>query len=152
MDTAQRNPLAGGVWNGLTILSVSAITIAVVLALVTYTAVSINLGRVDLTVARALGFSGRQILLSLALERFVVAALGIAAGTAIGIWLSRWVLGFLDITATGKDVLPPMVVTVHSGLLTLAFVDLAVALAVTILVAILSARRLRASDILRVGQ
>ena len=151
VDLAQRDPLAGGGWNGLTILSMSALTIAVVLALGTSAAVSVRTGRVDLIVIRALGFSRLQLLLSLALERSVVALLGIAAGSAIGVWLSRWVLGFLDITASGRPVVPPMIVTAHDGLMVLVFVDLVAALAVAILFAALSARRLRAPDILRAG-
>ena len=151
VDLAQRNPLAGGGWNGLTILSTSALIVAVVLALGTYAAVSVHTGRVDLTVIRALGFSSRQILMSLALERILVAVFAVAAGTALGIWLGRWVLGYLDITATGRPVVPPMIVTAHDGVMALVFVELLVALTVAILFATLAARKLRPSDILRTG-
>ena len=151
VDLAQRNPLAGGGWNGLTILGVSVLTVAVLLAMGTYAVSSVHTGRVDLTVVRALGFSRLQLILSLALERIIVVVLGIAAGSVIGIWLGRWVLGFLDITASGRPVVPPMIVTVQGWLLALVFVDLLVALAVGILLASLLARRLRASDILRTG-
>ncbi len=151
VDLAQRDPLSGGGWNGLTILSISALTVVVVLALGTYAAVLVYTGRVDLTVVRALGLTGRQLLLSLTLERVVVAVLGIAAGSAIGIWLGRWVLGFLDITSTGHPVVPPMIVTVNASLIALVIVDLVAAIAVAILFASLSASRLRASDILRTG-
>ena len=151
VELAQRNPLAGGGWTGLTVLSVSTLTVAVVLALATYAAAAVEAGRVDLTVVRALGFSRLQIALLLALERTVVAVLGIAAGSAIGFWLSRWVLGFLDTTASGRPVVPPMIVTVHDGLLALVFVNLVAALAATTVFAALSARRLKASEILRAG-
>ena len=110
VEVARRNPLAGGGWNGLTILAISAIAVAVVLTLAVHGAVAVHSGRVDLTVARTLGFSRSQIFLSLALERLLVAALGIGAGSVIGVWLGRWVLGFLDITPRGKLVIPPMVV------------------------------------------
>ena len=151
VSLAQRKPLAGGGWNGLTILSMSAITVAVVLALSTFAAVSIQMGRVDLTVVRALGLSRLQLLLSLALERVIVATLGIAAGSAIGIWLGRWVLGKLDITTGGQDVIPPMLVTVHDGLMALVLVELVLAVVAAVIFAAVSARRLRTADILRVG-
>ena len=151
VQLAQRNPLAGGGWKGLTVLSVSTLTVAVVLALAAYAAAAVQAGRVDLTVVRALGFSRLQVVLLLALERIVVAVLGIAAGSAIGFWLSRWVLGFLDITASGRPLVPPLIVTVHSGLLALVFVNLVAALVATTIFAALSARRLKASEILRAG-
>ncbi|MEK7814980.1 MAG: FtsX-like permease family protein, partial [Chloroflexota bacterium] len=151
VDLAQRNPLAGGGWNSLTLLGVIALTGAVVLALSIHAAVSVHIGRVDLTVARALGFSQRQLFLSLALERAVLAVLGVAAGSAIGIGLGRWVLGFLDLTASGRPVIPPMTPTLHGWLVALVLVNLLVAALLAILLATLAARRLRAPDILRAG-
>jgi ABC-type antimicrobial peptide transport system permease subunit len=123
----------------------------VVLALSIHAAVSVHIGRVDLTVARALGFSQRQLFLSLALERAVLAVLGVAAGSAIGIGLGRWVLGFLDLTAGGRPVIPPMTPTLHGWLVALVLVNLLVAALLAILLATLAARRLRAPDILRAG-
>ena len=98
----ERDPLAGGGWNGLTILAIAAITVAVALTLAIHGMVAVRSGRVDLTVARALGFSNSQVLWALALERLLVAALGVGVGAVIGIWLGRWVLGFLDITIAGR--------------------------------------------------
>ena len=152
VEGVQLSPLAGGGWNGLTILGVSALTVAVVLALGTWSAVSVQGSRVDFTVARALGLSGRQLVFSLALERIVVAVLGVAAGVALGLWLGQWVLGFLDTTAGGALVLPPMVVIHSPWLMALVFANLAAALAVGIVLGGVAARRLKAFDILRVGQ
>ena len=151
VDHARRNPLAGGGWNGLTILSITALTIAIVLALSTYAAVSVYTSRVDLTVVRAMGLSKAQLILSLAMERVIVVVLGLAAGSALGIWLSRWVLGFLDVDSSGEPVLPPMIVTVHDGIVGLVFLCLAAALVIAVLFASTAAQRLRPSDILRVG-
>jgi hypothetical protein len=149
---ARRNPLAGGGWNGLTILSVSVMTVAVAVALGTNSLVSVQAGRVDLAIGEALGFSRVETLLSLVLERIVVAVIGIAIGSGVGIWLSRWVLGFLDVTADGTTAVPPMLLTIHNGIMALVYVDLAAAVALAILVAALSAHRLKAPDILRAGQ
>ena len=151
-DEAQRNPLAGGGWNSLTIISMTALTIAVVLALGTYAAVSVATARIDITVARALGLTGRQIMLSLTLERVLVAVIGIATGTAMGIWLAVWLLKDLDITASGGLILPPMILTIHQWLMVLVFIDLGVALVLAVVFATVVARRLRASDILRAGE
>ncbi len=152
VDQAQRDPLGGGGWNGLTILSIAALTVAVALALGTHAVASLRSGRIDLTVAGALGLSRRQIALSLALERAAVAALALAAGGVLGVWLGRWVLGFLDITASGRPLVPPLVVTFHDGLMALVFAGLVAAIVASTLLAALSAARLKASDVLRTGQ
>ena len=151
VELAQRNPLAGGGWNGLTILSMSVLTMAIAVALGTYSAVSVQAGRIDLTISGALGLSKIEVLLSLVLERFLVMITGIAIGSAVGLWLSRWVLGFLDKTIDGTPVVPPMIVTTHGGLMALVYLDLLAALAIAVLVTMLSVRRLNAPDILRSG-
>ena len=152
VDVARRNPLAGGGWNGLTILAVSAIALAVVLTLAVHGAVAVHSGRVDLTVARTLGFSSSQIFLSLALERVLVAALGIGVGSVIGVWLSRWVLGFLDITPRGNLVIPPMVVNFEVWLIGLVLTSLAVATAGSIILTNFWVRRLRVTEVLRLRE
>ena len=152
VETAERNPLAGGGWSGLTIFSMSAIIVAVALALGIYAAVSVRSGRIDLTVARILGLSRGQILMALVMERVIVAVLGIAAGSAIGVWLGWWVLGFLDTTPGGKTVIPPMIVTVHEWLMVLVFMGLLAALSLAIFFAALSVSRMRAADVLREGE
>ncbi len=152
VELAERNPLAGGGWSGLTIFSMSAIVVAVALALGIYAAVSVRSGRIDLTVARTMGLSRSQILLSLVMERVVVAVVGIAAGVAIGVWLGWWVLGFLDTTTSGQTVIPPMIVTVHEWLMVLVFMGLASALSLAIFFAALSVSRMRAADVLREGE
>jgi predicted lysophospholipase L1 biosynthesis ABC-type transport system permease subunit len=152
VDLARRDPLAGGGWNGLTVLSVATLTIAVVLALGAHAVVSVRSGRVELTVARALGFSSWQLLLSLTLERVVVTVLGLATGSVLGYLLSRWVLGFLDTTPGGRPIIPPVVFTPQAWIIALTLLCLIVAALLAIAFASLSASRLRASDILRTGE
>ena len=149
---ALRDPLAGGGWNGLTILSMAAIAVAVVLALIIHAVVSINTGRVDFSVAWALGLSRIQIFLALALDSLVVAVTGIAAGTALGIWPGRSLLGFLDLTERGGPSVPPMVPTIHEGLLVLVMGSLVAAVLLGLVFAAVFARGLRLTEILRTGE
>ena len=149
VDNARRNPLAGGSWNGLTFLSLAALTGAVALALGTHAVVGVQNGRVDLTVTRALGFSRGQLLLSLAVERLVVTAIGLVSGGVVGYLLSRWTLSFLDTTASGRDIIPPVVFTQQPGIVLVTVASLAAAAALTVALAAWAAGRLRASDILR---
>ena len=151
-DQARRDPLAGGGWNGLTILSMSAIAVAVVLTLIIHAVVSVHTGRVDLTVAWALGLSRMQIFFALALDSLVVAVLGIAAGTALGIWPGGSLLGSLDLTEGGGPSVPPMVPTMHEWLLVLVLGSLVAASILGLVFAAVFARRLRLPEILRAGE
>jgi ABC-type lipoprotein release transport system permease subunit len=147
-----RNPLAGSSWNGLTLLSIAALTIAVTLALGTHAVVAVRNARVDLTVARVLGFSRVQMFLSLALERVIVTVLGLIVGGVLGYLLSRWVLGFMDTTAGGREIIPPVVFTTQAWVVVLTFICLIAAALLAITFAGLAASRLKASDILRTAQ
>ena len=151
-DLARRDPLAGGGWNGLTVLSMSAIAVAVVLTLIIHAMVSIHTGRVDLSVAWALGLSRTRIFFALALDSLLVAVLGIAAGTALGIWPGRWLLGFLDPTERGRPLVPPLVPTMHEWLLILVLGSLVAAAILGLVFAAVFARRLRLPEILRAGE
>ena len=151
LDRARRNPLAGGGWNSLTLLSIVALAVAVVLALGTHAAVAVQTGRVELTIARALGFSRFQMLLSLALERLVVALVGMVGGAVVGAALAWWTLGYLDRSSSGREVVPPMLLTSQDWIIALTVLSLVAAAALAILLAAVRAGRLRASDILRTG-
>ncbi|MDE2861711.1 MAG: hypothetical protein OYI31_01130 [Chloroflexota bacterium] len=151
IDLARRNPLAGGGWNGLTILSMAALTVAAAMALGAHSVVSIQAGRIDLTLSEALGLTRLEVLLSLVFERVIVASIGAVIGSGVGLWLGRWVLGFLDVTSDGSPVVPPMIITTSGALAALVFVCLAAALSTAILATLVSLRRLRAPDVLRTG-
>ena len=151
-DLARRDPLSGGGWNGLTVISMSAIAVAVVLTLIIHAVVSVHTGRVDLSVAWALGLSRIQIFFALALDSLVVAVLGIAAGTAFGFWPGRWLLGYLDLMERGGPSVPPMVPTMHEWLLVLVLGSLVAAAILGLVFAAVFARRLRLPEILRAGE
>ncbi len=152
VSLVERDPLAGGGWNGLTILAMAAITIAVTLTLAIHGLVAVRSGRVDLTVARALGFSNFQVFGALALERLLIAALGIGVGSGLGVWLGRWVLGFLDVTIAGRGVIPPMIIGLEGWLVGLVLACLGAAAVLSLVLAALWARGLKAADVLRGAQ
>ncbi len=152
VKNALRNPLAGGGWNGLTILGMAAIIVAVLLTLVIHALVAIQTGRVDLTVARTLGLSKLQLFLSLGLERVLVAIVGLVVGSAVGAWMGRWILGYLDVNTRGEPSIPPMILAAQEWLIILVLGGLATALVLGLIVAAVSALRLRVADILRTGE
>ena len=148
---AERNPLAGGGWNGLTIFSMVAIGIAVLLTLTVHALVSIRMGRMDLAVVRVLGFSHRQFLLSLAAERLIIAVLAIAAGAAMGYWPGLEILELVDLTPHGGDPVPPLVPSVQGWLMAGVLAGLLAVAALSVAFAVVAARRLNTAEILRGG-
>ncbi|MFB3098254.1 MAG: ABC transporter permease, partial [Dehalococcoidia bacterium] len=152
VDLARRNPLAGGGWNGLTLLSITTLTMAVLIALATHAVVSIRAGRVELTVVRTLGFSRMQIFLGLAIERVVVSLLGLIMGGAVGYLLARWVLGLLDQNARGQAIVPPAIFATQGWIIAVSILCLVLASLAAIFLAVWSAGRLKPSDVLRSGE
>lgn len=152
VEQARRNPLAGGGWDGLTWLSLAALALAAALALGLHALTAVHAGRVDWTVARALGFSRRQLAAALLLERLLIAALALPAGAILGALLSRWTLGLLDQTAAGRPLIPPMAWTVQEGIIAAALLSLLAAALLSIILAAAAALRLRPADILRGGE
>ena len=148
---AERNPLAGGGWNGLTIFSMVAIGIAVLLTLTVHALVSIRTGRMDLAVVRVLGFSHRQFLLSLATERLIIAVLAIAAGAAMGYWPGLEILELIDLTPQGGDPVPPLVPSVQGWLMAGVLAGLLSVAALSVAFAVVAARRINTAEVLRGG-
>lgn len=149
LERYQRDPLSGGGWNGLTLLGLGTLTLVVTLALATHAIVAVNGAKVELTVTRALGFSRRQLVSLLVLERVLVAGIGLAAGAILGYYLGRWTLGYMGLTPSGLPIVPPMVFTVQAWLVALVIVNLVAAAALAAVVAAITVGRLRVSDILR---
>ena len=150
-DLAESNPLAGGGWDGLTALGMTAVGIAVVLTLGVYAAVSVRTGRTDLAVARAIGFSRGQFLLSVSVERLLIAALAIAAGAAIGYWPGLELIELMDLSARGLPAVPPLVPAVQGWLMAAVLAGLSVASVASVLLTVVQARRLNTAYTLREG-
>ncbi|MCI0902726.1 MAG: hypothetical protein J4N75_04425 [Chloroflexi bacterium] len=148
---AGRNPLAGGGWDGLTIFSMVAIGIAVLLTLTVHALVSVRMGRMDLAVVRVLGFSHRQFFLSLATERLIIAVLAIAAGAAMGYWPGLEVLELVDLTPQGNDPVPPLLPSVRGWLMAGVLTGMVAASALSVAFAVVAARRLNTAEVLRGG-
>ena len=148
---AKRNPLAGGGWNGLTIFSMVAIGIAVLLTLTVHALVSVKTGRMDLAVVSVLGFSRRQFMLSLATERLIIAAVAIAAGAAMGYWPGLQVLELVDLTSQGNAPVPPLLPSVQGWLMTGVLAGLMAGVVLSVGFAVVAARRLNTSEVLRGG-
>ena len=149
VDLATRNPLAGGAWDALTGIGVAALALAAGLALCAHAAVAVRAQRVDLSVSAALGAPRWQRGAGLALERVIIAALGIVAGGLAGWGLAYWTLGELAGNAAGGSVTPPVIFTAQGPWLAATFACLALAALAAIALAGVAAGRLRPPEVLR---
>jgi len=150
-DLAERNPLAGGGWNGLTMFSMVAIGIAVFLTLTVHAVVSIRMGRVDLAVARALGLSRGQIFLSMAMERSVIVVLAVVTGGVMGYWPGLEILELIDLTPRGAAPVPHMLPSVQVWLVFGVISGLVAISAFSVGLAAVAAMRLNTAEVLRSG-
>ena len=148
-EQASRNPLAGGGWNGISILSMAGIGLTVVVAMLVYGAASVRAGRVDSVVARALGLSRRQIFLSLIAERWLMGGLAVAAGAAIGYWPGLELVQLLDFSSSNAPPLPQMIPTVHLTILIAVLGALAASITLSAALEAQMAGRLSPIDVLR---
>ena len=148
---ASGNPLAGGGWDGLTGLSMAGIGLAVATVLLLHSAASVRAGRVDTSVARALGMSSGQLVLSLAAERWLMAGAAIAAGAAIGYWPGLELVQLLDLTYSGATSVPPMIPQVHGILLASVLAGLTAAVMLSVAFGAILSRRLNPVEVLREG-
>ena len=149
VDLATRNPLAGGAWDALTGIGLAALALAVGLALCAHAAVAVRDQRVDMSVGAALGVPRWQRFAGLALERVIIAALGIVVGGLAGWALARWTLGELAGNAAGGAVTPPIIFVAQGPWLAATFICLAVAAIAAITLAGTVAGRLRPPEALR---
>ena len=149
VDLATRNPLAGGAWDALTAIGLASLALAVGLALCAHAAVAVRDQRVDLSVVAALGVSRWQRYAGLALERAIIAVVGIVTGGLAGWALARWTLGELTSNASGGPVVPPLVFVAQGPWLAATFVCLCVAAVAAIALASAVAGRLRPPEVLR---
>jgi len=102
-------------------------------------------------VARVLGFSRRQVFLSLATERLIIAVLAIAAGAAMGYWPGLEMLELVDLTPQGNDPIPPLMPSVQGWLMAGVLAGLLAASALSVAFAVVASRRLNTAEVLRGG-
>ena len=148
---AAANPLAGGGWDGLTGFSMAGIGLVVVTVLLMHSVASVRAGSVDTAVARALGMSNRQLLMSLAAERWLMAGAAIAAGAAIGYWPGLELVQLLDVSLNRGSAVPPMIPEVHGLLLASVLAGLVLAVLASVALGALLAWRLSPVQVLREG-
>ncbi|EFL04253.1 predicted protein [Streptomyces sp. SPB78] len=96
---------------------------------------------------RALGISGRKLARQTFWEQVLLVAVGLGAGLALGVVLSRWLVPLTVLTARAARPVPGVLVEMPWGRALLLLVG--VAALPLLAVALLSTRRTRIADALR---
>ncbi len=126
LNTIQTDLLAVGLI-GLLFLSSFVGFVLSVVSLLTYASLNVQARKTDFAVLRALGFSTRRVVASMAVEQGLVILVSILLGVGIGLLLSTQVAPVLSFSTTGESLTPPLLVQVEP-LLLLAYIGGVIAL------------------------
>ncbi len=130
------DPLVAASWEGILFLSFGAVLALTALGFAVYAHVAAQTRSLEFAILRTMGYSNRQVLSLVTFEQLFVIVAGVAVGTFLGFPLGRLMIGYLGVTETGGDPVPPLlaqvswttVFTVY-GLLAIVFIGTIVSLA-----------------------
>jgi ABC-type antimicrobial peptide transport system permease subunit len=143
-----RDPVPLGVIGVLGLGSFAAMTFAAVGFVVSAT-VSTTERLGEFALLRALGLSARELAVWLSLENVFLLAVGLLAGTGLGLLLAWLVLPFATLTQTGAAPVPTPVVVVPIDGIVPPYVLALVLFAITVVIVRRQLPAIRISDVLR---
>ena len=146
------NPWASSLWSGLTMIIAAAVVVVFTAGLAIYAIIAIKGTRADLGLLHNMGLSRRQLALSIALERLAIPLIGLVSGVLIGAWTSRWSLSFLEITPSGRSLVPPLELVADLPLAAIVLVAALTAAALAAFMAVIITNRLSLRGGLRVEE
>jgi ABC-type antimicrobial peptide transport system permease subunit len=148
----QEDPLIAAGWEGILFISFAAILLLSALGFLIYSYLTAQKRTLEFAVLRTMGFSRRQIASVVGFEQVFIIAMGMLAGTLMGLRLGALMIRYMGVTETGADVLPPMLLHVDWLTITTAWLVLALAFLATIGVVVLLYARLSLHRVLRIGE
>jgi putative ABC transport system permease protein len=148
----QRDPLVAASWEGILFISFAAVLLLTALGFIVYSYLSAQARSLEFAILRTMGFSGRQIAALVSFEQAFVILAGTIAGTVLGLPLGRLMIGYMGVTETGEQVIPPLVSRVSWQTVAIADGVLAAIFLVTIAVLVLLYSRLAVHRALRMGE
>ncbi|MGH2583677.1 MAG: ABC transporter permease, partial [Dehalococcoidia bacterium] len=146
------DPLVAASWEGILFLSFAAVLMLTALGFIVYSYLSAQTRALEFAILRTMGFSARQILALVTFEQCFIILAGVLAGTLLGLPLGRLMIGYMGITESGQDVLPPLVSRVSWLTVATAYALLALMFAGTIAALVLLYSRLAVHRALRMGE
>jgi ABC-type antimicrobial peptide transport system permease subunit len=150
--TAASDPLIAASWEGILFLSFGAVLALTALGFAVYVTLAAQARALEFAILRTMGFSRRQILSLVSFEQAFVIVGGVAVGTLLGFPLGRLMIGYLGVTETGTDPLPPLLSQVSMGALISVYGLLALVFVGTIASLATVYSRLAVARALRIGE
>ncbi len=132
----EADPLVAASWEGILFLSFAAVLLLTGLGFAVYATLAAQSRSLEFAILRTMGYTSRQVLSLVSFEQLFVIAAGVIVGTFLGFPLGRLMIGYLGVTESGTDPVPPLVsqvswsavLTVY-GLLAVVFIGTIASLA-----------------------
>ncbi len=103
------DPLVAASWEGILFLSFGAVVLLTGLGFAVYATMAAQARALEFAILRTMGFSSRQVLGLVSFEQLFVIVAGVAVGTVLGLPLGRLMIGYLGVTESGGEPVPPLV-------------------------------------------
>jgi putative ABC transport system permease protein len=130
------DPLIAASWEGILFLCFAAVLLLTGLGFAVYANLAVQSRSLEFAILRTMGYTNRQVLSLVSFEQLFVIVAGVVVGTFLGFPLGRLMIGYLGVTESGGNPVPPLVsqvswsavLTVY-GLLAVVFVGTIASLA-----------------------
>ncbi len=103
------DPLVAAGWEGLLFITFIAIVLLSALGFLVASVLVAQQQQGEFAVLRTMGFSTRQVLIAVGLEKLLIIFVSMAVGTLLGLQLGVMMLEFVGFVETGEALLPPFV-------------------------------------------
>ena len=111
LENIRLDPLITAGWRAMILMAIAVIIFAAALGYITYLLSFSGQSRMEMGFLQALGFRQRQMTWLLIAEHLVIAAIGLAIGTAAGFFMSNIMVSAVAVTEDGRSVVPPYILT-----------------------------------------
>lgn len=148
--TLQAQPERRGMF-GLLSAGFIAASLLTVIGFILSAVITFRARRIQLGMLRTIGLSAWQMTLFLVLEQVLLIGLGALAGSALGVIVSQLFIPFMQVGGSLATTIPPFIVRIAWRDLTLIYVSLGIALLVALALMLISLRRLRAFEAIKLG-
>jgi ABC-type antimicrobial peptide transport system permease subunit len=103
------DPLIAASWEGILFLSFAAVLLLTGLGFAVYATLAVQSRSLEFAILRTMGYTSRQVLALVSFEQLFVIVAGVVVGTFLGFPLGRLMIGYLGVTESGGDPVPPLV-------------------------------------------
>jgi putative ABC transport system permease protein len=148
----EADPLIAASWEGILFLSFAAVLLLTGLGFAVYATLAAQARSLEFAILRTMGYTNKQVLALVSFEQMFVIAAGVIVGTFLGFPLGRLMIGYLGVTESGTDPVPPLVSQVSWSAVLTVYALLAVVFIGTIASLATVYSRLAVHRALRIGE